>query len=414
MSFFKLFSGYTIVSLIQALYIFINMVFFSHKMPIEDFGKYNLYLSILPILLNFMSLGFNGSISVFYHKVSRIKFRLYIGQIIFFLLPLSLIVGILLLLIGDYYIENSFSLNRDILFVIVLLVFVQILPQLLLTYYQTSQQLKNYLILNISYLTTIQITSILIYLIYESTFLLFLSLLIVSSLYSLYVIFRLIKLKLIIYKFNKKAINDILSYGLPLVLHSAGITVLFMSDRFFISSFLGNDKVAIYSISLQLSMPILVLVNSFASAWGPYLFRKLKNSTDYINSSIKRKMFIFIIVFLLLPFLIYYPQVIIFKVFFPKEYEIALDYILIISLGYAIMGIWKLFVGFLHFSKMTKVIFQITLLTLILNLILNYFLIYFFGTIGVAYATFISMFFLVFVTISIVVKKYNFIGSILE
>jgi O-antigen/teichoic acid export membrane protein len=407
MNLFKSLSIYTLISMWQTLLTFLTISFFSFSMKIEVFGIYNLYLAIIPFLLNFMILGSTASVGIFYHKTSSLRYRLYLGQIVFYILPISFILGIILYLSFANLLSNYFGLDKDILLLLVLLVFFQILPQVLFTYFQTSFQSKRYVYFNITYSTINFILTLSIFVIYQSLFSIFLALLLNAMVFSIISLVSLIKDKLIVNKFNKNIFKEVFTYGLPLVIHTTGTTLLFMSDRFFISKYIGNEAVAYYSVSLQLSMIILIVVNSFAAAWGPYLFKELKLKNNIIGKYMIKKMYYFIIFFFLLPLILYFFQELILRYFFAKKYLISLSFVLIIGFGYSAMGIYKIFIGFLHYAKMTKLISFLTVTALSINLILNYYMINRFGTIGVAYSTFISMSILSILTIILVNKYYK-------
>lgn len=404
----KSLSVYTLISIYQALVTFLSISFFSYKMSISILGSYNLYLAIVPFLLNLMLLGTTGALSVYYHKMGINKFRLYISQVIFYILPISFMLGIFIYISFSDLMISTFGLNSKILFLLLILVFAQILPQILLTYYQTIQRADLYFKLNFFYLTSNFLISILSFLIYNDIYHIFLFILINTFIFSIYCIYILNKYNLLVIRFNFFVFKDILLYGLPLIIHATGTTLLFMTDRFIISNVLGNESVGLYSISLQLSMIMLIFINSFTSAWGPYLFKAMKENRNIIDSTFMKKIYMFAGIFLMMPLVLYYIQMIILNLFFNSVYERAIDYVLIIGFGYSMMGIYKIFIGFLHFIKKTKLISLLTILALLINVLISYYLVQKVGLIGVSYGTLLSMFILSVITIFFVNKYYIF------
>jgi len=404
----KSLSVYTIMSLYQALLIFLLISFFSHIMSAEIFGTYNLYLAIIPFLLNLMILGTTGALGVYYHKMSIVKYKLYVSHVIFFILPISFIVGVILYISFSNLLVNKFTLEYDILFLLILLVFFQIFPQVLLTYYQTIQRADKYAKVNFLYLTFNFIFAIATFIIYKDIYFIFLFMIFNSFIFTLYTLYILKKYNLLVIRFNFLIFKDILAYGLPLIIHATGTTLLFMSDRFIISDILGNESVGLYSVSLQLSMMMLILVNSFTSAWGPYLFKTMKESNNIVSNEFMKKMYLFMGIFFIIPPFLFYIQKLILHLFFSDLYINAIDYVLIIGYGYSMMGIYKVFIGFLHFSKKTKLISALTIFALLINIIFSYYFIDKIGLIGVSYGTFLSMFILSIITIFFVNKYYIF------
>jgi O-antigen/teichoic acid export membrane protein len=411
MSITKSLSIYTVLSGYQALLAFLTLSFFSFHMSTNEFGAYNLYLSILPFLLNFMTMGVTGAIARAFHRYSALRFKLYISQVVFFLLPVSLLVGI------TFYIAfeatyGIFDLDRYIILLLVLITFQQIAQQVVLTIYQTSQRAMTYAKFNFLILTSNFLLSITVYFLYKDLYILFSTLVVLNLLLFSLSIFLLLKQKLLIFKFSKRVFFSILNFGLPLVIHTAGITILFMSDRFFISYFIGNEEVARYSVAVQLTLIVLIIVNSFSSAWGAHLFAYLEANNLKVKSDLFKKILFFCFFFMIFPLVIYYPQTLLLDIFFDESYMSAVEFIFVLSFGYALMGIWKVFVGFLHYSKQTLSISILTMATLVLNSILNYFFIQSIGAIGVAWATLFSMGFLSLMTILLSYKSKIIIWSI--
>lgn len=406
--FIKSLSYYALSSIYQALLTFLTILIFTKLMVINDFAMYNLYLALVPFLMNLLLLGMPGSVSVFYYKNSMLKYRLYLGQILFFLLPGSFLISMVLYTLFQGFLVNLFNFDYKVLFFLILFCFFQILPQIMFKYFQTVHEPKNYFYFNISYITLIFICNIASYYYTSSILYVIISSFIVSLLFSLISVYIFYLRKLFIFKFNYLALKAILVYGIPLVVHSIAMAMLFVSDRFFISYFEGNYDVAQYSVSLQLSMIIFIFVNAFAGAWGAHVFRYLKNTKSQISDDIKKKIFFSILFFLFLPFILIYFQKLILYIFFSNEYQDSFQYILIIGIGYSIMGIYKVFIAFIYYNKKTNIISSSTVYSMIINLVLNYIFIKYYGSIGVAYSTMISMIFLTIITIYHTNKQYNF------
>lgn len=403
MSIYKSLSVYTVLSSYQALLAFLTLSFFSFYMPKSEFGSYNLYLSILPFLLNFMAMGVTAAIARAFHRYSALKFKLYVSQVVFFLVPISLLVG-LSFYFGFGGVYQHFGLDESTVLLLIFITFQQIFQQIVLTVYQTSQRPVSYAKFNFLLLTSNFAVSLTAYLLFKSLFILFLCIAGLNFALFLISIFLLIRQDLLVFRFSRRISASVLRYGLPLVLHTAGITVLFMSDRFFISYFEGNEEVARYSVAVQLTLLVSILVNAFASAWGAHLFAYLEANKMHVRQDLLKKIVLFCAFFILLPLLLYYPQLLLLNIFFDEEYATASEFVFVLSFGYALMGVWKVFVGFLHYSNQTLKVSILTILTLILNLTLNYFFIQSFGTMGVAWATLVAMAFLAGMTFSI---SYN-------
>ena len=207
MKFLKSLSIYSIVSMYQAVLIFCAILIFSSLMEIEEFAIYNLYLALVPFIMNLILLGVPGSSSVYFHKFSKLKFKLYLGQIIFFILPFSFLLSILLYLIFTDYLVAYFNLNNITILILILFCFFQILPQILFKYYQTSHDPKSYFYFNTLYLTGIFIFNVIAFFIFDSIISIFVSSLCVSFVFSLVTFIILKSNSLLMIKFNIIAIK---------------------------------------------------------------------------------------------------------------------------------------------------------------------------------------------------------------
>lgn len=398
---------YAISILLQAGLSFLLIAILSHKLTIKEFGDYNLYLTIIAFVFSFMILGVDGAINLFYHKVSKIKYKLYVSNGIIFILPLGLLfIFIIYIIFGNLLVEK-FHLNSDILGYLIIIIFFQSNIQILLSYYQTQQKAMKYAFLNISFLVFNFISSLLFLYIFKKLEYLYIGLIVSNFIFFIYSISYFIKNKLLFFRFNKIVFKELFHYGVVLLPNAIGSTVFFMSDRFFISYYYSNEIVAYYSIAIQIGMFILIFNNAFVKAWNPFLFTKLKNFNENNRKLIKKLSILFVLFFLSLPFILNELKFIIFDIFFDKKLEEGLMYVFWIAVGYSFMGVFKVFSGYLFYLKKIKLISMISILSAVLNLGLNYIFIQYFGVIGVAYATAITMFIFMIVVFLFVLKYYD-------
>lgn len=403
----KSLSIYSLITIYQAGLSFMAIAYFSFKMPTIVFGEYNLYLAVIPFAINLLMLGASNSIAVFYHSVGLRKFRIYLGQIVFYILPLSFVWGMLLTASFGTALSGYFQLDVNTLYIIMLMLFFQLLPLIVFTYFQAIQDAQKYALLVGSQLSANFIVSIVSFELFGHITAIFIGLLMVNLLFSALSFGILLRHKLFYLRFNARIFKKILVYSTPLAINTSGLTLIFMSDRFFISYYLGNEAVASYSVAIQLSMMILIAVNAFPGAWGPYLFKQLRSNDMLVDKHLVKKIYIASAGFIILPLVLYYIQVAILYVFFDAKYQSATQYIIIISMGYGMMGIYKIFNAFLHYLKKSVLITFFTLITLGLNLVLNYIFIAQYGAIGVAYGTYLSMLLLAIIFIIFTNKYYT-------
>jgi len=198
---------------------------------------------------------------------------------------------------------------------------------------------------------------------------------------------RLIKLHL-----NFEYIKDILKYGLPLVVHSLNIWVLFGIDRFFINKMVGVSATGIYNVGYTMGSFIAVLGGAYGLAWGPVLFDNLNKHDARVNKKIVKLIFISFAVILLLTFVFILLAPYFLKLLISKEFHGAEKYISWVAFGYAFQWMYRIVAGYIFYAKKTFFIPIITTAAALINIILNYILIKEHGTVGAAQATFWAYF----------------------
>ena len=156
-----------------------------------------------------------------------------------------------------------------------------LLPQILLTVFQTQEQAKNYALWTIaSFFITVS------FVIYHVVFLkegaqgslagTFIGALIMS-IAALWMLGK----KWFVFSFNLKLVKSSLSYSLPLVPHLLLIWVMMGSDIFILQYFRPMDEVGIYSLGYTLGFSFFVVTGAFSRAWAPIFYRHAEDLKQY-------------------------------------------------------------------------------------------------------------------------------------
>lgn len=187
---------------------------------------------------------------------------------------------------------------------------------------------------------------------------------------------------------NLEYIKDILKYGLPLVVHSLNIWVLFGIDRFFINKMVGISATGIYNVGYTVGSFIAVLGGAYGLAWSPILFENLKKQDAGANKKIVKLTIASFGVILSLTFIFVLIAPFFMKLLVAKEFYGAERYISWVAFGYAFQWMYRILSGYIFYSKKTYFIPIITTVAALTNIVLNYILIKASGVIGAAQATF--------------------------
>jgi len=355
-------------------------------LSLEDFGILSLIETTILFIVPFILLNINAAINVEYFKLEHSELRLYITNA----LSISFISFSLFLVIFYIFndlLSNLLNINKNLIILIVVFSFLRVISTVVLGLYQVRQEAKKFAIYTL-FQTLLDFTlSYMFVVLFKLGYIgrfggTYISFFIVSIL-GIYILYKMDYLSKLSFIYTK----DILNFGIPLIPHALSGTIIAMSDRYFISYFIGNSEVGLYTIAYQISALMLLIGMSVNQAWSPILFKFLKDK-DIVQ--IYKYTFALFILFLISVIVIYFLKDILFHIFVDGKFYKAKDYFGYLLLGFLFQSLYFLVTNVLFFEKRTKLLATMTFSGAILNLILNYFFIIKFGTIGVAYATAIT------------------------
>jgi O-antigen/teichoic acid export membrane protein len=81
-------------------------------------------------------------------------------------------------------------------------------------------------------------------------------------------------------RWNRSAAAGALRFGLPLLPHALAGIALAQADRFLIGQEVGLDEAGIYAVAMQLTMPVVIVADSFNRAYVPWLYRQLSAGNE--------------------------------------------------------------------------------------------------------------------------------------
>jgi len=195
-----------------------------------------------------------------------------------------------------------------------------------------------------------------------------------------------------------------LKYGLPLIPHQIGGMVINFSDRFFIAEMVGKSELGIYSVAYTFGSMVLFFLDAFNNSFVPFLFKNLKEDTDRAKIEIVKVSYIFTLALFTFLMMLTFLAPFTYKYFIGKEFQSGAYLVFWVGLGYFFLGIYKMFCSYIFFYEKTIYLTAISAINVIVNLVLNYFFIRKFGVIGAAYATVLTCFVFMLITIVISVR----------
>jgi len=377
---------------------------------------------LLPIITTYLSVGENGDLSTITAVVALLGPLIYMSahgaiNIEFFrkdfgkenyssYVSSSLVNPLLIFLILTFisvlfspYLSSLLNISERWLMLIPLLCFANVIPYFTSTLYQAQKSPIQHSVYNIG-LTVVDLALSILLIVgmamtWEGRLLAMLSSKLAFSIIGIYLIWRS---GFISKKINKTFVRDAFLFGLPLIPHTISGGVLDLSDRLFIREMISKESLGVYDIGYKIGSIILVLQASLVMSWIPFLYEKLKAINHRNKIYIISVSYLLMIGLLVCGALLTLFAPLIYRWFIGAEYAEGIKYVGWVALAYVFLGFYKMFSAYIFYLKKNIILSYIAVVNIVMNLVLNYFLIKEYGTIGAAYATTISYFFLFLVT----------------
>lgn len=191
-------------------------------------------------------------------------------------------------------------------------------------------------------------------------------------------------------KIDRQEIKNILGISLPLIPHAVGAIIISLSDRFFIEKMIGIEMVGIYSVGYMFGMIIFVFSDAFIKAWSPWFYNKLSKPTEKDKKKIVNFTYLYVLALFVMAFILSFISKVLIDMFVDEKFLGAEQFVIWISMGYAIHGVYKILFPYLVVVNKTAFLGFSTMLTALINLMLNYIFIDYYGALGATYATALS------------------------
>ena len=385
---------------LKSLVPFIMIPILTNYISSDEMGLLSLIETTILFLTPFIILNLDAGTSVEYFKSTKPDLAKFISNGLVLSFISFIVISLIFFFLKDF-ISEVLVIPSTLILLLPIFVLLRLIPTITLILFQAKQQPVSYLFFSV-FQTIFDFSLSTLFIIIlshgylgrlEGTYIAFF----IATLIGIYIVH---KMGYFNFRISKVQLQRVLTFGIPLIPHAVGATLLAMSDRYFISYFEGNSYVGLYTVSYQIGALMLLFSRSVNQAWSPMLFDLLKNKNYQ-----KAKLFTGFLfgIFLLIGVMIYFSSGLLFHYFVNPSFFEAKLYFGALLLGFVFQSLYMLFANFIFFSKRTKTLAIITFVSTILNLFLNYILIKEQGVIGVAYATAITWF-IYFLTTFLVVK----------
>jgi O-antigen/teichoic acid export membrane protein len=400
---------YTFTNFFNAALPFLLLPIITAYLSEEDYGIATMIMVFVSVMTPLITLGITSSISIVYFNKEIKNFPQYIGNCMITVFVCAVVILVIFQSFSSM-IESFSGIPSNWVSTIVLIVLFNFIIEVNLLTYKIRFKSKTFSVIKICQtLLTFILSYYLIAIAKLSWEGLILAKLTVLSSFAVISIILLNRNKFIKLKFNRSHIKYAILFGLPLVPHLLSAFVVNISDRLFITNYLGLAETGSYTVSYQIGSILDLLCISINLAWAHWLYSKLENFKQ--NKPLLKRITtlgILAIIAIAIVLILFVPLIL--DIFISEKFKISEFLIAIIVIGFAFQGFYLIFVNYLFYLKKTKEISAVTVFVAIINLGLNFILIPQFGVIGAAYATLISFVIKAGIIAFLVNKKYPIYG----
>ncbi|WP_330949213.1 lipopolysaccharide biosynthesis protein [Virgibacillus sp. MG-45] len=186
--------------------------------------------------------------------------------------------------------------------------------------------------------------------------------------------------------YSKGLLKHFLAYSMPIIPGAASWWILTMSDRYFISAFLGMEMNGLYAVANKIPAMLLLINSVFSLAWkdSAIVTFHTTNKDDYY-SDVFKQFFRLIITSVICLTLVAKPLL---AIAVSSSYFDAWKYIGFLMLGTVFHAFSLFWAAGFHGAKQTNQIFWSTVVGALVNVVINLLLISLLGLYAIAISTF--------------------------
>lgn len=394
---------YIVANFVKSLIPFFMLPIMTSYLSKEDYGTITMLTTIFAFATPFITLELNSAIQRrYYYKDEDIS--KYIGNcFIISFIALLVIFGVMILIVSP--LSKEVHISKLFLLLTPLYCYACLFERSVMSYWQVNEQPIKFGIMSI--LHTICELGLAIYLIVCLHFNWqgrAISIMTVACLFAIVSFFILRKNSLVKFMIDKNQINHALKYGLGLVPHSIGGSLITLSNRFFLTSMISVSETGLYGVASQFSGIIYFFTISLNNAFVPWLFKKLSTNDINDKNKVVKFTYIYMLGLPLLGLLIYIFIRIVFPFLVDESFDESMKYVPWLLLGAVFNGYYYVFTNYILYAEKTHILAIITFIAGLLSLPLNYLLINNFGAIGSAIAN-ACVFFIYFLMVAVCAMK---------
>lgn len=286
-NFVKAFLSFGLATSIEKLLGFVILPIYTKYFNATEYGIIDMIGTVLQVTCIFGLLQLETSLQRYYYEYDKLKRKLLVSTIYYWIGSCSLAIGIIIFFISDILSQRLFgSTDYAILIKTIAiqlpLTNISMLGLVLLRFEKENLKFLSVIIAKVaSTLLFVYLFVVYLKLGLKGVFIAQVSAIFCStSLVTFYV------RKQFILKLSKIMSRKNLSYALPQFPARVGSMVLGQANRFFMLGYLSLAAIGIYSVSMKLASSIQLVNTAFIMAWAPFMhiqFKKENNQKVFSN-----------------------------------------------------------------------------------------------------------------------------------
>lgn len=399
---------YTATDIVGKAMSFILLPIVSYYMPPSELGIATNFAVFTQLVILLAGLAVVNSLPYFFYEQDRQENNLLVSNLLVLCGALSVALIIITLFLSQY-VYDYLQLDLKIQLLSIFFVLGNLITQTNLVLLRLENRAKQF-----AYL---QVTQIVLHTLLVVLFVIILRGGGVGKIYAEVIAFSLIGLLHlgILYRkgylkvqFEMRWIKTLLKFGVPLLPHSVSFWLKGGMDKVFITTYCGLQFNGLYSMALSISSIFTMLVNSFFSAYTPYL-QKLLSQTNQeeafeMKYRIVRQTYMLCFLFFFIALLALAGAWVIFEYLIDNKYRLAFNYMPLIILANYVYLTYNFTIQYIYKVKKTLAMGIITFIGSIGQMVLSYWLIQIYGVMGAIYSFLIGN-----IIISVGIAIYSYI-----
>jgi O-antigen/teichoic acid export membrane protein len=380
----KAFSTYFFGSLLSTLAPFLLLPILTNRLSTADYGVIGTCFAFIRILDIFIGMSGTGAVlRAYLDKDDKgFNFKSYLFNAIITNLALCLVT--LLPLYLAYYL-NFIELPFGALLLMPLIVIFSTLK----AYKHKLWNFQNQPFKHSSFLVAFSFLSLILTAVFVYSYLpdwrsRVYALVFTEAIFCIISLYWLFKEDGVILRCNKVYLFDLLKFGVPLIPHSLGLTLLAISDKLMLNSLSGLADVGILAVAAAIASLIMLLTTPLDNIYKPLIFKLLKNPTESGKELYVLGFMVYLFILVCAGIVLYFLTPWAVNLFIGEKFHSAADYVGILILGQIAHSMYRYVVIAIFFSKKTHYVSISTLASGIIGVFFQYFLISFYGIYGAA------------------------------